>query len=190
MFFPFFLLKPCLRRFSDSQWAFFPLAVWRYRLWALRRLLRLPAIRHSSLQYTCPLKHRRQTQKTRWHQPHSIRTKYKIKRPPTLQTDRSLSKINLVVCFGLPTVCGTPLESSKSPLRAFAFLSSGSDRYYDGYRQYEKKVCLVFFLLGRQRKGIREGCSHRKMTLKEYPKWICFNFVLVLRYWGILKGGS
>jgi len=31
--------------------------------------------------------------------------------------------MNLTICFGLPTVCGALLESPKSPLWAFPFLS-------------------------------------------------------------------
>ena len=120
MFFSYFSLHPCRRRFSASRWDFFPWGVWRYRRWASRRLCRLPQRRHRSPQYACPLQQLRQTKKIRPHQ-RQLMDNNRMDIPPVLQTTgRCIKKDMLPLSFRLSAVA--LIKSPKLPLRAFRFL--------------------------------------------------------------------
>jgi len=78
--------------------------------------------------------------------------------------------MNLTICFGLPTVCGALLESSKSPLRAFPFLSVNKTNIMMIPGEMKRKIVLASFFLGGKGKVLGGRCSHRKITLKDISK--------------------
>lgn len=112
MFFWFFWVKPCRRRFSASRWAFFPFSVRRYLLWASRWFFRLPESRHSSQQYAWPRKQRRQMQNIKSHHRHRIWSDSKTDMPPVLQTTGRW--VRYESNGGLPAVCGSSLFKARS----------------------------------------------------------------------------